>query len=379
MILESLVLSDFRGYASLEMSLGGRLSVLVGRNAQGKTNLLRSIELLGLGDARGSWGDMIRIGGSEAIVEGEVRGRAGLEQMIALISPAGAKLSVNGKRVARPSWVGRLPVLFIGPDDRNQVVGPPSVRREMLDEMLEQSEPAYLAALREYRRALKQRNRALENPGAGREEVEVWDEPLVECGGLLISHRLRILESVAPRAAAWYRELSGSGAVLGVSYKSGSGPPANGSARECADRLREALAATREREMAQGTTVVGPHRDDVEIVLGGSPMKSVGSAGEVWTAILSLALSFAERMGEKMGRLPLLLLDDVLSSLDEDRRGRLLGVLEEMTQAVLTTTQMPQSCRAQAVYEVVEHRVSRIGGGEKTGKEAVGGRRAAHD
>jgi len=376
-ILESLALSDFRGYSSLELDLDGRLSVLVGRNAQGKTNLLRSIELLGLGDAHGSWDDMIRFGGTEAIVEGSVKSSAGSEQMIALISPSGAKLSLNGKRATRPSWVGRLPVLFIGPDDRNQVVGPPSVRREMLDEMLEQSEPAYLAALREFRRALKQRNRALEFPGSGREEVEVWDDPVTEHGGLLISHRLRILENVAPRAAAWYRELSGSEVELRVSYKSGSGLPAGNSARECADCLRAALAATREREMAQGTTVVGPHRDDVEIVLGASAMRSVGSAGEVWTAILSLALSFAERMGEKMGRLPLLLLDDVLSSLDSDRKGRLLGVLEEMTQAVLTTTQVPQPCRAQAVYEVVEHKVRKIGGRENPGKEAVGGRRAA--
>lgn len=380
MILESIALSDFRGYPRLEIDLGGRLSVLAGRNAQGKTNLLKAMEILGLGSTAGAWGELIRHGEKEAIVEGSVRSSAGSEQMIALISASGAKLSVNGKRVGRSHWVGRLPVLFVGPDDRSQVVGPPSVRREMLDEMLEQSEPAYLAALREYRRALRQRNRALEDPNAGREEVAVWDEPLAECGGLLIFHRLRMLESVAPRAGAWYRELSGSSVGLAVSYKSGSGLSAAASSmRECADRLREALFETREREAAQGTTVVGPHRDDLEIVLEGSPMKSVGSAGEVWTAVLSLALSFAERMGEKMGRLPLLLLDDVLSSLDDVRRERLLGVLEEMTQAVLTTTQVPQVCRAEAVYEVCEHRVRRIEGGKKARREAASERRAARN
>jgi DNA replication and repair protein RecF len=266
-------------------------------------------------------------------------------------------------------------VLYVGPEDREQVAGPPAARRALLDGLLEQSEPAYLLALREYRRALRQRNRALARPGAPDGEIEIWDEPLAQAGGEVLARRVAAVEALAPRAAAWHRELAaadGGGASLAVAYSGTAGRPAGGGAAGWAAALLAALAAGRDRDRATGTTGAGPHRDDVALALDGRPMKGTASSGEIWTAILSLTLAAAERLGERLGRLPALLLDDVLAALDGARRARVLAVLREFPQALLATTDAPPSAWPGTVFAVRAHRVTRIpaaAGGEDTAWE----------
>lgn len=379
MILSRIALTDFRGYASARAELGGSLTVLEGDNAQGKTNFLRAVELLGLGEARDGGGSSVRFGADEALVEGEAEGEGGVRERLTSVVPArgGAKLALNGKRVQRAKWVGRLPVLFVGPEDRDQVTGPPSARRALLDELLEQCEPAYLRAVREYRLALRQRNRALERPDAAAEEVEIWEEPLAEHGGMVVFHRLRALEALGPRAAAWYGRLAGEDAGLGLAYRGSLERVPAGGPAGCAEALREAYASARERERALGSTATGPHRDEVEISLGGRALKGTGSSGEIWTAVLALALASAERLGERLGRLPLLLLDDVLTWLDEGRAKRLLGVLAGMPQAMLAATRLPESVPARAVFTVSAHKLARQKGpGRGARKEESHGARS---
>jgi len=367
MILSKVTLTDFRGYASVEADLGGSLTVLTGDNAQGKTNFLRAVELLGLGEAREySGGPLVRFGAEEALVEGESEGEGVHERLAISVSKGrgGAKLALNGKRVQRPRWVGHLPVLFTGPEDRDQVTGPPSARRALLDELLEQCEPAYLRALKEYRRALRQRNHSLENPEATDAEVEIWEEPMAEHGGILVHHRLRVLSALSPRAGAWYRQLAGEAGELGLAYRGTVVAPDAASVPVCAGALRDAWAANRERDKAMGTTSVGPHRDEVDISLGGRALKGTGSSGEIWTAVLSLSLASAEYLGERLGHLPLLLLDDVLTWLDPARAARVLAVLSGMPQAILTTTRLPDGVPARTVYEVSGHTITHAGSGD---------------
>jgi DNA replication and repair protein RecF len=374
-ILASLALGDFRGYADLRVDLDERLTVLVGGNAQGKTNFLRAVEVLGMGDAGGMASDeIVRHGAAHGAIDGCLN-RDGMAVKLRASLSAGegtVRLSLNGKAVTRPRWVGRLPVLFVGPEDRSQVTGPPSARRALLDELLEQCEPKYLAALREYRRALRQRNRALSRPETPPEEIEIWEEPLARSGGVLLAHRVRALAALAPRAVAWHRELAG-GAVdrrdadkeLSVQYVSSVECPAAGAGdEEWGSALLGAFAASRDRERAFGSTITGPHRDEVSIALAGRALKGSGSSGEIWSAILALAFASAEYLGQRLGFLPLMLLDDVLSALDRTRQDRLLGMLHGLPQALLTTTHVAATDAlgvASAVYQVRQHRLVRLG------------------
>ena len=376
MMLTRLTLTDFRGYAGAGLELGGSLTVLQGDNAQGKTNFLRAVELLGLGESRDYSGSSVRFGAEEALVEGAAVGEGGVHERLAVSIPqhGGAKLALNGKRVQRAKWVGRLPVLFVGPEDRDQVTGPPSARRALLDELLEQCEPAYLRAVREYRRALRQRNHALERPDAAPEEVEIWEEPMAEHGGVFVFHRLRALEALAPRAAAWYGKLAGADTPLGLAYRGCLDHVPAGGLPGCMAALREAYALARERDMAAGSTATGPHRDEVEISLGGRALKGTGSSGEIWTAVLSLALASAERLGERLGRLPLMLLDDVLTWLDAARATRLLAVLAGLPQAILTATRVPDGVPARAVFTVAAHKLAAAGPATAADKEETWGK-----
>lgn len=349
MHLASIRFTNFRGYAALGLPLPGGLCALVGDNAQGKTNLLRGIELLGLGRASSEVtgdGDLVRFGETLGSVEGITGSGAGAIRMLAGISERGVSLKLNGKAVSRPRWMGRLPVLFVGPSDRATVEGPPASRRDVLDELLEQSEPAYLAAVREYRGALRQRNRALAEPASSDAQLEIWEEPMSRAGGRILARRSALVAEISPRATAWHRELAGPDAGgLALAYRSTVAAP--GGAATCADAaawgaaLADALAGGRERDRALGTTQAGPHRDDVAIALGDRIVKGTGSSGEVWTAVLAFALAGAETLAGRLGSFPVLLLDDVLAALDDARRLRLLDVVGGFPQALLTTTAVP--------------------------------------
>ncbi len=347
MHLSSLKLTNFRGYASLGLTLSSGLATLVGDNAQGKTNLLRAVELLGLGRASTEVtgdGDLVRFGEIAGSVEGVIGD--GATRMLAGISARGVGLKINGKAVSRPRWMGRLPVLFVGPSDRSQVEGPPAARRDVVDELLEQSEPSYLAALREYRGALRQRNRALSEPNSSDAQLEIWEEPMSRAGGQILARRSALVSEVAPRAAAWHAELAGAGTgTLALAYCSTVAAP--GGSTGCADAcawsaaLAETFTSGRDRDRMMGTTLTGPHRDDVAIALGDRTVKGTGSSGEVWTAVLAFALAGAETLAGRLGGFPVLLLDDVLAALDDTRRLRLLSVVGGFPQALLTTTAVP--------------------------------------
>jgi len=386
MPLASLKLVSFRGYESAHVELGPGLTLFVGDNAQGKTNLLCAIEVLGLGAAPGgdaaAAGELLRWGADAGSVEGRLAGEDGAasssgasSRLLVGLTPRGLKLSVNGKTAPRPRWVGMLPVLFVGPEDRDQVTGPPSARRALLDELLEQGEPRYLQALREYRRALRQRNRALADPEAGVGEIEIWEEPLARAGGVILAHRVRALEQLGPRAVAWHRELAGAdaGGELGLAYRSGVSTPVHPTDEGWAEALAAAYEAGRPVDRGAGTTLTGPHRDEVSISLAGRPLKGSGSSGEIWTAILALAFASAESLGSRLGRLPVLLLDDVLAALDRTRRDRLVAIAAGLSQALMTATALPEAGESRssetsgipvsgisvAIYEVRGHGLER--------------------
>jgi DNA replication and repair protein RecF len=379
--LAGLRLADFRGYESLDVALPGKLTVLKGENAQGKTNFLRAVELLGLGGSPISPESLVRHGAETALVEGVLADGAS-SRMAVGVEEGRLRLRAGGKPVTRGRWVGRLPVLFVGPEDREQVAGPPSARRDLLDELLEQAEPSYRSALGEYRQALRQRNRALENPDSTDGEIEIWEEPMARAGGVIVAARARATTALAPLATAWHRELAGGSdrgrRELSVSYLCGLGLDAPGGAKGAGAALREALSAGRERDRAAGATLTGPHRDDVEIACDGHALKSTGSSGEVWSAIIALAFASAELLGSALGSLPVLLMDDCAASLDDARRERLFSLLAGLPQAFLTTTADVSPRAGVEVFTVKSHSLSGGEGGTGTwnGREKAPGRLA---
>ncbi len=371
-VLSSLRLSDFRGYETLRIKLGVRLTVLTGGNAQGKTNFLRSVQTLGLGDAREAGAEQVRFGRDVGVIEGDVLCGGAEERLLVSITRSGAaRLSINGKAASRPRWVGRLPVLFVGPGDRDRVMGPPAARRAVLDELLEQIDPAYLAARRGYQRALRQRNRALTAPRFDTETVAIWEDALAKHGAVLAAGRMSALSALGPQVNAWHRELGeGADKGLALNYLSGAsrressgGDPDSGSISAWERLLRARFAEMRERERAAGTTLVGPHRDEVQVQLAGHALRETGSSGEIWTAILAQVLASAEYLGEKLGRFPLLLLDDVMATLDRKRSERLLAVLSRYDpQSVITTTDEVAEGYAKETFTVADHALARLDG-----------------
>jgi DNA replication and repair protein RecF len=243
-----------------------------------------------------------------------------------------------GRRVAALGEV--LRTVVFGPEDMLLVAGSPTLRRTALDELAAAITPGYTAALATYNRALAQRNRllrAIREEEAEREELRYWDRPLIEAGGEIVQERLNVLATLAEPLARAHAEIAPeeAGAALGLRYETNAPALPGESPR---DALARRLVETAEKEVWNGATLVGPHRDDVVFGLAGRDLAAFASRGQQRTAILALKLAELELLTERHGRPPLLLLDDVFSELDPERRAHLVRRIGALPQAFVTTT-----------------------------------------
>jgi DNA replication and repair protein RecF len=289
-------------------------------------------------------------------------------------SPAAARkrLTVNGvpRRIAAlAEWVR---VVLFAPEDMLLVAGPPSLRRAMLDDLASTLTPAYAADLAAYGRALAQRNsllRAIREEQAEREQLRLWDRPFLEAGARLVEHRLALLDALATPLADAHREIApdeAAGASLTLRYESNV---SRAIGEDVVTALARRLAETADKEVWNGATLIGPHRDDVVFTLGGRNLAAFGSRGQQRTAVLALKLAEIDLVSGRDGRPPLLLLDDVFSELDVERRSHLVRRLTSLPQAFVTTTTPadldPRLVSRATAYEVVPDadRGSRLSGG----------------
>jgi DNA replication and repair protein RecF len=353
--LERLWLTDFRNYAAAELvpSPDG-LTVVTGRNGEGKSNLLEAIGYLAtLKSFRGAPPEaMVRVGSSMAIVRasGERDGRTLLIE--AELHPAGRdRVLVNRQALRRTrDLLGALQVSVFSPDDLELVKGGPALRRDWLDDVLAALHPRHDQDRVDLERILRQRNALLrQNAGGGRPPIDVlttldvWDTKLAATGSKVATARQELLETggLGRRVAVAYDRVAERAARVTLSYqRSWSGP------------LGSALAEARDQDLRRGVSTVGPHRDEVAITVEGMPSRTHSSQGEQRSLALALRLGGHAAVTDALASPPVLLLDDVFSELDAGRADALLGSLPA-GQAILTTAgTMPAQARPEVVVRV---------------------------
>lgn len=358
MYLRHLQVTDFRSWEHVNLPLAPGPTVLVGPNGRGKTNLLEAIGYLAtLGSHRvATDAPLVRHGCERALIRAAVVNEDRELTIELEITPGKAnRARVNRGAVGKPRDVlGILRTVLFSPEDLALVRGDPGERRRFLDDLLVQRAPRYAGVRAEYERVLRQRNALLKTAGRkkGQREdpyalstLEVWDDHLATTGAELLAARLDLVADLAPFTATAYAGVApGSGAAR-ISYRSslGAGLPTvygtPGGERADKDKLTailvQALAGARQAELDRGVSLVGPHRDDLELVLGEAPAKGYASHGESWSFALALRLGSYELLRGEAGE-PVLLLDDVFAELDKRRRSRLAEVASAAEQVLVT-------------------------------------------
>jgi DNA replication and repair protein RecF len=354
MPVRSLTLAGFRSYEALELAIDPGAHVVVGPNAAGKTNLVEALVVLSRGRShRGAsefemirWGhDFARIeAGVDPSTPGAERAAAPRHRLEVVMQQPGT--GTGGRKRVRIDGAARRPgatarvlrTVVFAPEDMTLISGAPAVRRGFLDALVAQREPTAAAVMSTYTRALTQRNsllRRIREDIASRDELAYWDSVLCEAGGELRAWRRGTLEALAAPLAAAHDEIAPGEPPLTTRYLTNA-PAADGEDDRAA--LRRRLLETAEKEVWNGATLVGPHRDDVVLESGGRDLATFASRGQQRSAILALKLAELDVLTALDEGPPLLLLDDVFSELDPDRRSHLVRRIEALPQAIVTTT-----------------------------------------
>ncbi|WP_335934112.1 DNA replication/repair protein RecF [Streptomyces sp. PTD5-9] len=344
-----LSLADFRSYARAEVPLDPGVTVFVGANGQGKTNLVEAVGYLAtLGSHRvSSDAPLVRMGADRAVIRAAVT-QGERSQLVELeLNPGKAnRARINRSSQVRPRDVlGIVRTVLFAPEDLALVKGDPGERRRFLDELVTARSPRMAGVRADYERVLKQRNTLLKSAAMARRHggrsmdlstLDVWDQHLARAGAELLARRLDLVAALGPLADKAYGDVAPGGGPVTLEYRSSAAgaEPAAGR-EELYERLTAALAEVRKQEIERGVTLVGPHRDDLLLGLRGMPAKGYASHGESWSYALALRLASYELLrGE--GNEPVLVLDDVFAELDARRRERLAELVAPGEQVLVT-------------------------------------------
>jgi DNA replication and repair protein RecF len=337
-----LELRDFRNYERYTLEPSTGLTVLVGPNAAGKTNIIEAVQMVTSARSfrRPRFDDLVRWGAAGARVTLKAEeGARSLEMALDIDAEGRRTYRVNGQTKRRLSEIpGILPSVVFTPEDLDMVKGPAERRRSAVDDLGEQLSPAYGSLRRDYGRIVRQRN-ALLREGSGREALSVWDDQLASVGARLVVHRLRLLERVMRRASVRYAAMA-DGEELAYSYsdRCGLGSCDAEDTPGVEEGLRSEIARRSGEERVRATTLAGPHRDDIVFSVAGRDARSFASQGQQRTVALAWKLAEVEVVEEVLRRPPVLLLDDVMSELDAARRAALSEIVASEIQTIVTTT-----------------------------------------
>jgi len=358
MLLENVRLSNFRNYVSLDVEPLPGLNLFVGPNAQGKSNLLEAIAMLATGKSFRAHreSELVRSGEALAEIGGDARIAAGRVRLRCAIdrSSGGTRktFDVNGATVGFARFLGRARVVSFVPADLALVAGGPALRRTFLNVALAQVSPAYYRELALYQNIIGHKAALLRGTIApDRDLLLAYNDELTRPGRALIAARAAFVGEIAAAVGGIYDRWHATRERISVRYAPNAAE---------AD-LAGVLAANVDNEIRRRQTLVGPHRDDLRLELGGRPLAAYGSQGQQRTAVLALKVAEYEVMRTRAGDAPILLLDDVLSELDADRAGGFLAAVGAFEQAFLTTTELPGGVgREMTAFAIRDGCISRL-------------------
>ncbi len=354
-----LTLADFRSYEHADLEFDSGVTVFVGRNGQGKTNLVEAIEYLGTLRSHRVASDvpLIRMGASRAVIKARVQAGVDddrtLDLELTLNSDRPNNASLNRSPLRRPrELLGALRVVVFAPDDLSLVKGDPAERRRFLDDLVVQRWPRMAGVRADYDRVVRQRSVLLKSLSGRRGMIEesaaatldVWDDQLASLGAEIVHARLTTMADMVEPFADAYLAIAPTNNLARAAYRSasldldpapGEQPPIDANLPELKAQLAQKMSLRRADEIKRGACLVGPHRDDILISLGELPARGYASHGESWSLALALRLSsYAVLRGD--GVEPVLILDDVFAELDEVRRHRLAERIKDADQLFVT-------------------------------------------
>lgn len=343
MHIEGLYLKDFRNYQNLDLSLDKNITILVGDNAQGKTNILESIFLLATGRSHRTTRDqdLLRWHSSLFVVRVKYT-RQGIKHTLEYRYNEEIKKKVillDGIEHKGKEIMGHITTVFFSPEDLSLVKGMPALRRRFIDIEISQVNPAYFRYLHQYGRILFQRNntlRLIRERKQAEDMLDIWDTQLADVGEKIIVKRIEAVKKLSMLARLMHRKITDGKEDLYLQYKSQSEYVKNPDLTR--EIIEQDLKKSRKQDIARAHTSVGPHRDDLSLSVNGSDLRIYGSQGQQRTGVLALKLAELEYMKSETGEYPVLLLDDVLSELDGERRKYLVETIKDRVQTFITTT-----------------------------------------
>lgn len=341
MFVEKLKLNGFRNYSEESVNFLPGINLIVGKNGQGKTNLLEAIYFSAVGRSPKTTKDaeLINWEKQRASFLLKCSKKAGTKEIEVIFQKGSKKvIRVNGVNLLKiGDLLGNVNVVFFSPDELKLVKDAPQDRRKFMDMDISQLSKNYFYLLTKYNKIIDQRNKLLKNnvsPKIIEQTLPIWDIQLAETGSKIIRFRMQFLEKLKAVAKEAHSYLTKGNEVLSIEYAGITGE----NEENVKQKILKELSQCREKDIKLGFTNVGPHRDDIKLVVNGVDIRSFGSQGQQRTVALSMKLAELEIFKEEVGEYPILLLDDVLSELDQDRQQRLVAYAKKL-QTIITTTQ----------------------------------------
>ena len=336
MLITNLNLTNYRSYSTLDLTLNPGVSIFVGKNGEGKTNIAEAVLYLTFLSSHRATGNtpLIKLGNQSAYVRAKVKypEREILVELEINIDKANrAKVNQNQVRSQKEIF-GIVQAIYFSPEDLDIVRGDPGERRRFIDQLLTLRSPRIAGVISDYERAVKQRNSLLKTR-ASSDALNPWDKQVAELGGEIITLRMLALNELKPIFNQVYKDISDTKPAE-IIYKSSIENPSL-SQGENSEKITERLVNNRGAELDRGLTLTGPHRDDLLLILGDHAVKGYASHGESWSIALSLKLATYNLL-KSDGLSPILILDDVFSELDEERRERLAEIAKSAEQTIIT-------------------------------------------
>ncbi|WP_335871928.1 DNA replication/repair protein RecF [Bacillus sp. 2205SS5-2] len=371
MYIEELQLGNYRNYETLEATFENKVNVILGENAQGKTNVMESIYVLAMAKSHrtSSDKDLIRWDQEYAKIKGRIHKRNGSVPLELTIGKKGKKAKFNHIEQPKLShYVGNMNVVMFAPEDLHLVKGSPQIRRRFIDMEIGQVSPIYLHNINQYNKILQQRNSYLKQLQIKKQTdqtmLDVLTEQFIGMAVKIVQKRFEFIQLLESWAKPIHSGISRELETLKIMYKPSINVSEELDWSKMVDVFEQKFASIRQREIERGVTLAGPHRDDLQFLVNDRDVQTFGSQGQQRTTALSVKLAEIELIHSEIGEYPILLLDDVLSELDDYRQSHLLNTIQGKVQTFVTTTSVEgidhSTLKEAATYLVEQGKMSKV-------------------